>query len=56
MDMSAQEHAKYLKAYNRGQHDAKADNSYEVASEQSNLEKQGYSDGFMTTMDEIDPR
>ena len=55
-DMTPQEHAKYLAAYRRGQKDAKQDNKYEIVMEQSNVEKQGYSDGFMTTMDELDPR
>jgi hypothetical protein len=44
--MSPQEHKKYMKAYDRGQNDANNGNSYEIAHEQSNMEKQGYSDGF----------
>ena len=54
--MTDEERAKYLKAYDRGQYDAKHDNGYEIAHEQSDLEMVGYSDGFMTKMDEIDPR
>jgi hypothetical protein len=47
--MSDEEYAKYMKAYNRGQHDANQDYGYEVAHEVTDLEKQGYSDGWMNT-------
>lgn len=54
--MSPEEYAKYMKSYNRGKFDAEADNRYEVVHEASNVEKQGYADGYMNAMDKIDPR
>lgn len=49
--MSDKEHAKYMKAYKRGQNDANQGNGYEVAHEQTDLEKTGYCDGWMNKSD-----
>jgi hypothetical protein len=51
MEMSTQEHAKYMEARNRGQHDAIYDNPYNVGQEQSDLEMQGYCDGWVEGLD-----
>jgi hypothetical protein len=47
-DMTSQDHAKYLEAYNRGVNDMKRDMPYRIGQEQSNLEKQAYCDGWMS--------